>query len=261
MLFHFKPEFPVIEFDTLSNSNFCEKIESCQRHIREINNNLKRYVTSGKPYRKQVISAILPVPLSLVDYVKRMRKIHKGNAVREVKKADKKEYYCEVFHMQNHVEDLVEINHSKEIRQGRKMTKSYQKDIKDYGGFPVDLQPVESPECSVHFSQWMGVFKPMEGHKQGTLLVGKKLVGYINLIRHGEIILYGSILGHGDFLNDGIMYLLNHRTIEWVLTPDIPDNQGIKYIMYAGWFDGTEGLQKWKKRTLFQPYYLKLAIQ
>jgi hypothetical protein len=57
------------------------------------------------------------------------------------------------------------------------------------------------------------------------------------------------------------MYLLNHRTIEWLLTPDIPDYQGIKYIMYAGWFDGTEGLQKWKKRTLFQPYYLKLAIQ
>ena len=28
MLFRFKPEFPVIEFDTLSNSNFCEKIVS-----------------------------------------------------------------------------------------------------------------------------------------------------------------------------------------------------------------------------------------
>ena len=124
MLFRFKPEFPVIEFDTLSNSNFCEKIESCQRHIREINNNLKRYVTRGKPYRKQVISAILPVPLSLVDYVKRMRKIHKGNAVREVKKAEKKEYYYEVFHIQNHVEDLVEINHSKEINLSQPVQKT-----------------------------------------------------------------------------------------------------------------------------------------
>jgi hypothetical protein len=257
MLFCFEPQFPVIEFDTFSNANICEKIESCQDHIKQIDYNLQKYVTKRKPFRKQKVSAIQLVPLSLVDYIKGMRKIHKGNAVREVQKAEKKNYHCEIFHVQNHIEDFVEINHSKEIRQGKKMTKSYQKDIRDYGGLPKTIQPMETPECPVHFSQWIGVFKPMEGHKQGEILVGKQLVGYINLIRLGEIILYGSILGHGDYLKDGIMYLLNHKAIEWILTSDKSKNQRIKYIMYAGWNDGTEGLQKWKKRTLFAPFYLK----
>jgi len=223
-----------------------------------MNINLKNYVTKRKPFRKQKITAILPVPSLIEDYVCGMRKIHKGNAVREVKKAEKKDYHCEIFHVQNHVEDLVDINHSKKIRQGRKMTKSYQKDIRDYGGLPKTIQPMETPECPVHFSQWIGVFKPIDGYKQGTLLVKKKLVGYINLIRLGEIILYGSILGHGNYLKDGIMYLLNHKTIEWILSLEHPNNQEIKYIMYAGWFDGTEGLKKWKKRTLFRPNYLRI---
>ena len=33
--------------------------------------------------------------------------------------------------------------------------------------------------------------------------------------------------------------------------------ENLKCIMYGDWFDD-ESLQKWKKRTLFPPYYLKL---
>ena len=258
MLFRFKPEFPVIEIDSNANSTCCPKRKSCQNRIKEININLGKYVTTGNPFRKQVVTAILSVPLSLDDYVRQMRKVHKGNALREVKKADKKEYKCGLFQLQNHIVDFVEINQSKEIRQGRKMTKSYHKNINDYGGLPDKILQIKHSECPLHFSQWMGIFKPIEGYKQGTLLVGKKLVGYINLIRHGEIILYSSILGHGDYLNDGIMYLLNHKTVEWVIKLETLEEKRLKHIMYAGYFDGTDGLQKWKKRTLFEPFYLRM---
>ena len=258
MIFRFKPKFPLVEINPLMNTNACRSGDLCQSHLKTINNALQKYITNGKPFRTQVVSALLSIPISLEEYVQRMRKIHKGNAVREVIKAEKKGYTFDVFHVQNHVVDLVEINHSKEFRQGRKMTKSYQNDVEHYGGLPDKIKTVKPPDCPLHFYQWMGVFKSDKRHAQGSLLVGRKLVGYINLIRHGNLILYGSILGHGDFLNDGIMYFLNQKTLEWVMAKDTPEKQGINYIMYAGWFDGTEGLKKWKKRTLFSPFYLRI---
>ena len=53
------------------------------------------------------------------------------------------------------------------------------------------------------------------------------------------------------------MYLLNNEIIKWIIDKEQIMSNGIKYIMYAGWRDGSDGLKRWKKRTLFKPYYLK----
>ena len=217
-----------------------------------------KYLTSNEPFRKQVVSAILPVPDSMDIYIKQMRKIHKGNAVRLVNRANNNGFLCSLFTMQNHIEDIVEINHSKQIRQGRKMKNSYLQTVEEFGGLPNKLVPYKNPDCHLHYSQFYGVFCRIQGYKQGSLIVNKKLVGYVNLLRYGEIILYNRILGHGHYLNDGIMYLLNHAVLQWIIEIEANHKENLKCIMYGGWFDGKEGLQKWKKRTLFQPYYLKL---
>ena len=97
----------------------------------------------------------------------------------------------------------------------------------------------------------------IEGVK-GEIITNKQLIGYVSLERNGELLLYSRIIGHGDHLKNGIMYLLNQEIIRWIIDGESQVTDGIKYIMYAGWNDGTAGLKMWKKRTLFKPYYLQV---
>jgi hypothetical protein len=93
------------------------------------------------------------------------------------------------------------------------------------------------------------------------------LVGYIKLNRYGELALYSTILGHGDFLGRGIMPHLHLGVMRYVLWANgrpwldqLGDEisgsdryDGIKWLMYAGWHDGLKGLQLWKKKAGFDP--------
>lgn len=75
------------------------------------------------------------------------------------------------------------------------------------------------------------------------------LVGYIKLNRYGELAIYSNILGHGDLLGRGIMPYLHLSVMRFILEMD----DGIKWLMYAGWNDGLKGLQLWKKKAGFDP--------
>ena len=46
------------------------------------------------------------------------------------------------------------------------------------------------------------------GYQQGEIITNKKLIGYVSLERNGELLLYSRIIGHGDHLKNGIMYLI-----------------------------------------------------
>jgi len=105
---------------------------------------------------------------------------------------------------------------------------------------------------------WWGVFNPTDTND---------LLGYIQLKRYGELAIYSTILGHGEFLGRGIMphlHLSIMSSILWVNSKPWVDKlgdkiagtdlyDGIKWLMYAGYHDGTKGLNLWKKKAGFDP--------
>jgi len=191
-------------------------------------------------------------------YQAAVKRTHKGRALRHARKSDRAGYYCKPFPWRRHVPDAHEINTSKEIRCGKPMRPGYLTPIDKMGGYPNDRTPTEfvpGPCPLHHFIPW-GVFQPVKPYFQGTVQTDEQLLAYIKFKRIGEMALYTQILGHGDYLADGIMYRLHLAIMEWMLDPardhrEITD--GIRYIVYAQYFCGNRGLRQWKKKLLFQP--------
>ena len=257
-IFPFSPNFSILEFDPHYSLKGCGQLGPCRKNNEIFDKKLlDRYITRKKPFKKQVVSAVLKLPISIDSYVAEMRTIHKGNAVRDINKALKKEYFCERINYKTYVPDIFDIHSSKEERQGRKMDDQYLISIEEMGGAPKQNFSPTVKNCLSHWTTNYGVLIKKKGHSQGEILLNNKLVGYITLERYGELLLYSRFIGHGDHLKNGIMYLLNNEIIKWIIDKEQIMSNGIKYIMYAGWRDGSDGLKRWKKRTLFKPYYLK----
>jgi len=217
------------------------------------------YCSNRALHADQKICAILPIPSSLEAHLTAMRKVHKGNAVRDIKKAQRLGYACSPFVVANHMPDVVSINCSKAVRQGRAMTAAYLRTLEERGGAPTVFTPYAPPVYSTDFWISVGVFENIPGYLQGEVAVDRRLWGYITLWRIGELMIYSQILGHGDRLKDGIMYFLHQYIVEMLTDQDNPLYSGARYIMYGPWVSGQRGLRMWKNRTLFQPYYLNLV--
>jgi len=117
------------------------------------------------------------------------------------------------------LDSIHEINNSAEIRQGRVMSKSY-RDV------PVPYT-AESP-CINHNSHWVFCFKE------------NKLLAYITANHCGELSASSQILGHANYLHEGIMLNV------WVKFVEVCMSRGTKAIIYGEIDSGTEGLQYWK---------------
>jgi hypothetical protein len=153
---------------------------------------------------------------------------------------------------------VVEINHSLPERQGREMSSDYKRTVEDFGGIPDHFLELESIKNNSRYGIMFGVFRKSDGYKQGHIVTNEKLYGYINFVREGDLCLYSQILGHGDYLNRGIMYNLHYHILEWLFSDD-PMTDGVKYLMYGGHFDGGESLRKWKEKLHFTPAKLFLS--
>ena len=102
-------------------------------------------------------------------------------------------------------------------------------------------------DCGLHWSMWFGVF---ESSGAGD----DNLVGYVNLKRIGDLGLYSTILGHADFMDNGIMPQL-HLGIMHYLFHGEPS--GIRWLIYGAWDSGIgKGLQLWKRKAGFNPVML-----
>ena len=169
---------------------------------------------------------------------------------RMARKAEKEGFYCKPFNYKLFIPDVVAVNHSKSHRQRGEMKGHYKQSVEERGGYPDKYYEFEEPECKLHNVTMLGVFEKIEGHKQGEIETNERLVGYINFLRVGNIALYSQILGHGDYLNKGVMYLLHLFAVQRGI------DEGVDHLMYTAWVSGTEGLQYWKRTNLFQPYEL-----
>lgn len=187
------------------------------------------------------------------EYENIVKKSQKGNRIRLIKKARAIGYTCDFFNKRQYIPDIVEINTSKDVRSGGKMPSNYLKTVEDLGGYPQRAFNYTRPQCFLHYDVWIGVFKNEDGYRQGNITTNKKLVGYIHLRRLGEICAYSLFLGHGDYLNDGVMNLLHHHTVEWILNRKDSMVIGLKYLMYGGINHGGEGRKDWKRREGFKP--------
>ena len=180
----------------------------------------------------------------------------RGRTNRECARAQRLGYYVKPFAYRQFIPDIFEIHQSKQMRQGRELVgRLYAQTIEEMGGAPTVPVEIEAPDCQQHYWQYWGVFLRVEGHKQGDVQTDEQLVAYIRLRRQGISAAYTLIMGHGDHLRHGIMYLLHYEIVARLLQQRQPERP--RYIVYLHYTTGNnEGIDVWKQRALFKPGYL-----
>jgi hypothetical protein len=85
-------------------------------------------------------------------------------------------------------------------------------------------------------------------------MTGERLVGYIGLIRTGDSAWYNAIMGHGDHLRHGVMYLLHYELVGRMLAERPP---GLRYLVFYQFKRrDADSLTWWKTLALFKPHYV-----
>ena len=151
---------------------------------------------------------------------------------RRVRKAQKLGYTFESIDRDRWLDDIFAINTSMAERQGREMTEGYRQRPGPYG-------PLPDYTCPRHQIRTYGVLK--DGH----------LVAYTWVHQVGQMCLFSTILGHGDHLNDGVMFLLIADALR-----DLIAVSGTRYAMYNMHISGTEGLRFFKEQMGFRPFWV-----
>jgi hypothetical protein len=203
---------------------------------------------------------------SFEHFVNQCRKVHKGNAVRDALKATRLGYYTKFFDFSSYTPDIVAINDSTPVRGGVAMT-HYMRTVESYGGYPKRIESERIPDqagCSI---RRFGVFREIAGHRQGDIVSDEQLVAYISLRRRGNYALYSMILGHADHLANGIMYKMHLDLVNLILAArdqaaaaadaSLRSLRGIRYLMYSAYYGIRPGLLLWKRRMLFEPFYMQ----
>jgi hypothetical protein len=154
----------------------------------------------------------------------------------KVRRARKLGYEYRQFLHDDYIDDLYEINTSKEQRQGRAMSAQYR-------DRPPNQVPFPTPTCPRHRNDYVGVF--LDG----------KLYAYALIVQCGEMMLYSMILGHGDHMDNGIMNLLVYESVKWNR-----ENCGTRYAIYYLADSGTEGLQFFKRKMGFSAHTVRWEL-
>jgi hypothetical protein len=192
--------------------------------------------------------------LTYEQYLMNVKNRYKSkSALRDSRKADKEGYFCKPFMRRLFLSDIVTINHSKEIRNGNAMTGSYLKSLEEMGGPPNKYIPFRLPVCPVHYMMAWGLFRTEPGYKQGDVVTNEKLLAYAFVRRLGNLAFYSHLIGHGDYLKQGIVYRLHFAVMEWICSRDSAFNQGIEHLIHGDYLAGSDGRILWRKKTCFQP--------
>lgn len=256
----FDSSLPIYNVDFQFKEHNCSNLAYSKKyaeHLFGMGESKRRYIGVGAVSDSQLIVACIDMRnLTYENYLAKIKKRYKSNAVRNAKKADKLNYVCKPFGRKLFIPDIVAINLSKEERSCGIMPASYRQTIDEMGGAPTHFVEMEFPSCFIHYGISWGIFAPEPGHMQGSVITDEKLLAYVTLRRIGNFATYVQIIGHGDYLLHGIMYRLHFAIMEWLCQKDNRYTQGLELLTYAGFYDGNEGLTLWKKTTCFEPAYL-----
>lgn len=141
-------------------------------------------------------------------------------------RATRRGYKAGSLQRERFTDELHSINVSTKMRQGRPMTPAYQ-ERQTYGALP-DFA------CPRHAIRTTGVWHP-DG----------KLVAYLAMYRCGDLALVSQILGHADYLEDEMMFLLFQHALER------ESAAGSGFCVYNRHDSGTDGLRFFKERLGF----------
>jgi len=203
---------------------------------------------------------------SMDGFISQCRKVHKGNAVRDAIKAEKLGYYSKFFDLGSYIPDFVAINISAPNRGGQPMTPFYTRTVEECGGYPSRIAPEQIPRQAASWRRMFGLFRKLEGHRQGEVASDEQLLAYMSLRRWGSFSFYGAFIGHADHLDEGIMYKMHFDLIRILMAaredtsgadPSLECLKGIRFIGYTDYYGIRPSLLMWKKRALFEPVCLE----
>lgn len=177
---------------------------------------------------KTVGVALLPLDdITTVDAYLANRR----NARRRVRRAVRLGYTVAVFDPDDRRAQLLAIHSSVPERQGRPMDPEY-------------LDPRTVFETGPHI-EYLGVFRD------------DVLVGYSRLQYAGDLAAIMRIIGHGDHLGEGIMYILTAEIVRHVRSV----HPRARYLYYDTFFGAAAGLRVFKTNVGFLPHYVRWRRQ
>jgi hypothetical protein len=177
----------------------------------------------------------------------------------KIRAAQRKGYVAHPFRIEAHVHDIHAIKTSMPFRAAGPVFDRWFLKPHHIAHQSAEPLPWIPPCCPVHWTIRWGVFLPEPGHRQGEALVGERLVAFNELMRIGDIVHYTDIMGHRDRLADGVMMLLHHAIVRWLIEAQEPWTQSVRAVLYGAAEHGGQGLLTWKKRAGFRPMRLRLA--
>lgn len=172
-------------------------------------------------------SIVLKIPQAVIKipntYEKYLAQLNRKSRYL-IRKTEHLGYEFRTFSWNEHLEDIYKINTSKETRQGEPMRGWYS-------------EPVKPRYWSKEESRYLvnyGAF------------IDNRLRAYIFLLTYGNFAFPKHIIGHSEYLTDGIM----NGLIAYVVQECIKNSQ-LMYFYYGRFIDGSS-LDAFKKHTGFQ---------
>jgi hypothetical protein len=143
-------------------------------------------------------------------------------------------FHVEKVHAVEYAADIYDVNVSMSERQGRVMEDAF-----------LDRARVRA-------------YCEQSGDVYGVLNGDGRLRGYTQVIVAGEVALLNRLLGHGDDLDKGIMYLCLTEVVRAMC--EAKRDSGLPlWLMYDTFFGAEPGLRYFKERLGFKPYKVSWA--
>ena len=154
-----------------------------------------------------------------------------ADARRKARRAVKAGYTVRPIRACDHRTEILDIHRSTPARQGEPMKR--------------ETQSEEGIARSLGDRAGNGLFD-----RHGVLR------GYMLWIDAGELVMLRGLMGHADFLRDGIMYLLFSETIRQAIVA-AEAGSGARWMQYAYHHRQEDGMRRFKRELGFRPYLVR----
>lgn len=222
---------------------------------------LDRYVLDRAPSSGGGRFRLMPMAIDLdrfpdVTAFETHVKKRSSRTLPKVRKAERLGYGAKLFPPRRHVIDVHAVKTSMRTRAAGPVLDYWLLRPEQVGRQATKPVRLRAPACPGHWTLWWGAFLAEPGHAQGGVAVDERLVGYMKLTRIGDLVHYTDLMGHGDHLEQGVMWLMHLAAIRWLLAQEDPATRGVRVVLYGAAEHGGEGLLTWKRRAGFEPAWL-----
>lgn len=169
--------------------------------------------------------ALLRLPDTFDAYLSTARALRKNR-----RHAETAGYRYALVQPLSHLDEILDINRSAPVRQGRPMP-------------PVDLE-----WATRTIGAWAAI--------HGVLDSDGRLCAYATVHRLGDAFAFSSLIGHAGHLRNGIMYLLVSEAVRSCIESRRPDGSPM-WLMADTFWGASDGLAYFKERVGFHPYTVR----